>query len=404
MKQRSVSKTVTMITFLSLAPLVPALIVAANAAAKPVDPSTSDRSVVNQADPKAAARLIEPFFRPPPELATNFGSYRSPLLFNNGTHVTNSVDWLRRRAEIFREWMDLMGPWPPIIEKPRIEILSTTRRDNFTQKRARLQIAPDQTGEGWLLAPDGKGPFPAVLVVYYEPETSVGLNDKQPFRDFAHQLTQRGFVTLSIGTPGGNAWKPETGSATCQPLSFHAYVAANCWQALAGLPEVDARRIGVTGHSYGGKWAMFAAALWEKFAAVAVSDPGIVFDETRSNVNYWEPWYLGFDPVQKRPKPGIPSAENPRTGAYRTMMDRGRDLHELHSLIAPRPILVSGGAEDPAIRWSALNHLVQVNRLLGHTNRVAMTNRKEHTPNPESNARLCAFFEHFLALAPPPSR
>ena len=33
----------------------------------------------------------------------------------------------------------------------------------------------------------------------------------------------------------------------------------------------------------------------EKFAAVAVSDPGIVFDETRSNVNYWEPWYLGFD-------------------------------------------------------------------------------------------------------------
>ena len=32
-------------------------------------------------------------------------------------------------------------------------------------------------------------------------------------------------------------------------------------QVLAGRPSVDARRIGVVGHSYGGKWALFAAAL-----------------------------------------------------------------------------------------------------------------------------------------------
>jgi dipeptidyl aminopeptidase/acylaminoacyl peptidase len=42
----------------------------------------------------------------------------------------------------------------------------------------------------------------------------------------------------------------------------------------------------VIGHSYGGKWALFSAALWDKFACVAVSDPGIVFDESRPNVNY----------------------------------------------------------------------------------------------------------------------
>ena len=58
---------------------------------------------------------------------------------------------------------------------------------------------------------------------------------------------------------------------------------------------MDRSRIGVVGHSYGGKWAMFAAALWDRFAAVAVSDPGIVFDESRPNVNYWEPRYLGSD-------------------------------------------------------------------------------------------------------------
>jgi pimeloyl-ACP methyl ester carboxylesterase len=178
-------------------------------------------------------------------------------------------------------------------------------------------------------------------------------------------------------------------------------VAANCWHALANQPEVDRARIGVVGHSYGGKWALFAAALWSKFACVAVSDPGIVFDETRPNVNYWEPWYLGADPNQPRPKRGVPGADNPRAGAYRKMIETGRDLHELHALIAPRPFLVSGGAEDPPARWVALNHAVALNRLLGFTNRVALTSRPGHSPTEESNEQLCAFFEYFLQ---PPHR
>jgi dienelactone hydrolase len=292
-----------------------------------------------------------------------------------------------------------MGAWQEVIEKPKLEILSEEGRDKLKFRRVRLEIAPKQTGDGWLLVPDGKGPFPAVLVVYYEPETSIGQNPKQPLRDFGLQLAKRGFVTLSIGTPGGDARKPELGTATCQPLSFHAYVAANCWHALANLPEVDAKRIGVVGHSYGGKWAMFAGALWDKFAAVAVSDPGIVFDETKPNVNYWEPWYLGFDPKVERPKAGLPTADNPRTGAYKKMIDTGRDLHELHALIAPRPFLVSGGAEDPPSRWIALNHTLAVNKLVGYENRVGMTNRKEHSPDEKSNALLYAFFEHFLSAA-----
>jgi hypothetical protein len=352
--------------------------------------------------------LIAPFFQPPAHLAGATGAYRSPLVFADGRRVQAAVDWAQRRAEILREWHDLMGPWPPILKQPKVEVLSRTERENLAQHRVRLEIAPGQTGEGWLLVPPGRGPFPAVLVVYYEPETSVGLG-REPLRDFGLQLARRGFVTLSIGTPGGNAWKPETGAALCQPLSFHAYVAANCWHALANRPEVDRARIGVTGHSYGGKWAMFAACLFDKFACAAWSDPGIVFDETRPNVNYWEPWYLGLDPVEKRPARGVPTADNPRTGAYKKMVATGRDLHELHALMAPRPFLVSGGSEDPPERWAALNHAIAVNALLGHTNRVAMTNRKSHAPTEESNAQLCAFFDHFLkhggrvASAKPPT-
>ncbi len=176
-------------------------------------------------------------------------------------------------------------------------------------------------------------------------------------------------------------------------------MAANCYNALANLPQVDPKRIGIVGHSYGGKWAMFASCLYDKFACAVWSDPGIVFDEKRSNVNYWEPWYLGYEPDRER-KPGIPDDKNPRTGPYKKLVAEGHDLTELHALMAPRPFLVSGGSEDGPERWKALNHAVAVNQFLGYEDRVAMTNRMGHAPTDESNEQICLFFERFLKQAP----
>lgn len=165
---------------------------------------------------------------------------------------------------------------------------------------------------------------------------------------------------------------------------------------MANLPEVDPDRIGIVGHSYGGKWAMFASCLYDKFACAVWSDGGIVFDEERANVNYWEPWYLGYELGKKQREAGIPNKDNPRTGAYKTFVEQGLDLHELHALMAPRPFLVSGGSEDRLERWKSLNHTIAVNKLLGYTKRLAMTNRKSHSPTPESNERIYMFFERFL--------
>jgi hypothetical protein len=256
-----------------------------------------------------------------------------------------------------------------------------------------VEVAPDgRTVPGYLLVPHGAGPFPAVVVPYYDAETGAGLG--RELRDFGFQLANRGFVAISIGTPSCRYW-PSEEAARVQPLSMLAYVAANCHTALSQLEYVDPARIGIVGHSYGGKWAMFASCLYDKFACAAWSDGGIVFDEARSNVNYWEPWYLGYEPGTKR-KPGIPTGDNPRTGAYKELVAAGLDLHELHALMAPRPFLVSGGAEDTRKRWQPLNHAIAVNQLLGHTQRVAMTNRQGHSPTAESNEQIYAFFERFL--------
>jgi len=341
----------------------------------------------------ALLMLLLPFFSPPPEFKDDFGPYKSPLVFADGSKVTSKEDWGRRRAEIIKIWTTYLGAWPPLIDKPKLEVLESTNRDTFVQHRVRVEVAKGQMLDGYLLVPGGAAKFPAVVVPYYEPESSIGVGKVQ-LRDFGYQLTKRGFVTLSIGSPGP-AREPQTGEAQCQPLSFLGYIAANCYNALASLTNVDARRIGIVGHSYGGKWAMFGSCLYDKFACAVWSDPGIVFDEMRPNVNYWEPWYLGSEPGVKR-KPGVPTADNPCTGSYKRLIADGRDLHELHALMAPRPFLVSGGSEDPPERWRALNHSVAVNALLGFTNRVALTSRPKHDPTEESNEQIYRFFEHFL--------
>ncbi|HUG93276.1 MAG TPA: sialidase [Planctomycetaceae bacterium] len=359
--------------------------------------SRASEPVADSAD--TAWTRIAPYFAPPEHYADDYGEFRSPLKFDDGRPVTNAREWAKRREEILRTWHELLGPWPEMIERPEVEYVKQEPRDGFVQHTVRFDMAPGHPTTGYILVPanaraaaEDAGRRPAVLVVFYEPETGVGLKGER--LDFARQLARRGFVTLSIGM-GASLYYPNRDAAQLQPLSALAYAAANAWHVLAARDDVDPERIGIVGHSYGSKWTMFASCLYERFACAVWCDGGIVFDEKRANVNYWEPWYLGYEGPEFR-RAGIPSETNPRTGAYKRLIAEGRDLHELHALMAPRPFLVSGGSEDPPERWRALNHTVAVNRLLGHENRVAMTNRPTHSPTPESNEQIYAFFEHFL--------
>ena len=351
---------------------------------------------------------LEKFTQPPAEFAGQFGSYRSPLKFANGSTAKSPEEWARRRKEILATWHKRLGPWPPLVERPTVKRLETVEKEVYVQHHVHVQISPEgKLADGYLLIPSGKGPFPAVLVPFYEPLTSIGEGPQGKGKwthDYGLQLVKRGFVTLSIGTPGSvekigldtRQLLVEAGmEERRQPLTLLAYTSANCHTALAQMPEVDPQRIGIIGLSYGGKWSMFSSCLYDKFACAVWSDPGIVFNEKNANVNYWEPWYLGYDPKAKR-KPGIPSAENPRTGLYKELVDAGDDLVDFHALMAPRPVLVSGGTEDPPRNWQALNHLVSVNDLLGHKQRVALTARAGHIPTAEALELELTFLEYWL--------
>lgn len=354
----------------------------------------------DQLKQQAVWEKIEAYFSVPAEYKEEYGNYRSPMRFYDGGSVSDIADWKKRRQEILDRWNGMMGQWPPLIENQEMEIVETIKKDGFTQQHIKFNWLPDETTEGYLLIPDNHGKKPAVITVYYEPETAIG--DGKPDRDFAYQLVKKGFVTLSIGTAETTNSKtyslyyPNIENSEIQPLSVLAYAAANSWVLLSERDDVDPSRIGIVGHSYGGKWAMFASCLFDKFACAVWSDPGIVFDETRPSVNYWEPWYLGYYPPPWNNtwrKTGVVSEAK---GLYPKLLSEGYDLHELHALMAPRPFLVSGGSEDTPERWVPLNHSIAVNKLLGFDNRVAMTNRAEHSPDSVSNEQIYTFFEYFL--------
>lgn len=344
---------------------------------------------------------IDTFFEPPIEYQGEYGDYRSPLVYYNGDTVKSKKEWNTRRLEIKNTWMDKMGAWPALLEDQKLTLVDSVHREDFMQYTVEFNWMPNEKTYGYLLVPDRKGKKPAVITVYYEPETAIGITDIEN-RDFAYQLAKRGFVTLSLGTKDASEAKtfalyyPTIENAEVEPLSMLAYAAANAWYALSHYPEVDSNRIGITGHSFGGKWSMFASCLFDKFACAAWSDPGIVFQDDRPSINYWEPWYLGYHPKPWR-KRGLMTEDNPAVGLYPQLRKEGFNLQELHALMAPRPFLVSGGSEDPPSRWKALNHSVQVNKLLGYRDRVAMENRPDHSPTPKSNEVIYSFFEYFLS-------
>lgn len=336
-------------------------------------------------------RKLLPYFTPPAIYTNDSASYRSPLRFDDGRLVLNKKEWIERRQEILQRWHSLMGKWPPPVQHPSYVITDSVTRENVLQYTIQFTWRTHETTKAYLLVPRGAVKRPAVISVFYEPETGIGL--KKPLIDYAWQLARQGFVTLSVGTaPVATQapfaqYYPNHSNAQVQPLSMLAYLAGNCLNLLADRPEVDSSKIGIIGFSYGSKWAMFASCLDERFACAVWIDGGVVFDDQRPNVNYWDPWYLGYYP---------PPWTTKKAGLYPQLRKMNIDLTDLHALMAPRPFFVSGGAEDPPERWRALMSAVRVNELLGYHHRVGMSNRKDHMPDSESNEIIINFFRWYL--------
>src|SRR5262245_51634262 len=120
---------------------------------------------------------LAPLFAPPAAPARDPAGHRQLLRFDDGRPVRNAQDWAERRAQILAEWQEILGPWPPLLDRPAVQELWKQRAPGFVRHRLDLEVAPGRKSAAFLLVPDGKGPFPAVVDVFYYPEDCAGLKE-----------------------------------------------------------------------------------------------------------------------------------------------------------------------------------------------------------------------------------
>ncbi|GAB3759134.1 dienelactone hydrolase family protein [Microlunatus parietis] len=243
-------------------------------------------------------------------------------------------------------WIDWLGADPD--PDGSLTLLDERRVGDWTGRVLRLRSFGDDL-DCLLVLPDGDGPHPLVIMPFYEVEPLFGLVGRrpaappgQPSRAFGSALLTYGLAVLAV------PWWFEVTAADDAPLDLagrygppaarHAerLPSTGLGRSVAdlrlvvdkitepgaadrlGLAGVDLDRIGVFGHSLGGKLALHLAALDERIAAAVAHEPGLGLDHS----NWDAPWYLG----DHRPP--------------------DRDHDQLLGLVAPRPFLLIGGGDS----------------------------------------------------------
>jgi len=137
----------------------------------------------------------------------------------------------------------------------------------------------DVTLAATLTLPRGEGPFPAVVLI-----TGSGPQDRdetifehRPFAVLADHLTRGGIAVLRSDDRGVGGSTGSTATATYRDFADDALAGLRWLQA---RPEIARDRIGLLGHSEGGKVAAMAAAESSQVAfVVMLAGPGVPLGE-----------------------------------------------------------------------------------------------------------------------------
>ncbi len=155
------------------------------------------------------------------------------------------------------------APKPP--ERPQEEAIAASPLP-YRDEMATIANGAQATLAGTLTRPDGKGPFPAVVLVSGSgPNTrDEAVFNHKIFLVLADYLARNGIAVLRYDKRGIGQSTGDYGKATTAEFTSDAQAAA-AW--LRAQPGIDARHVGLVGHSEGGLIV----------PAVAVADPKTAF-------------------------------------------------------------------------------------------------------------------------------
>jgi dienelactone hydrolase len=327
------------------------------------------------------------------------------------------ADWHRRRPEILKRWMTILGKVEPSAEDrkwftdPRKAVIrETTEHETYTRTALDLPLERDFLQHHLLLMPKGrgKGPFPAVICW-----TSTTPDYTAPEQWWGKWLVEHGYVVLTSWAyireyRDGSSYKTGVSEKTYErfghwlPMGKMVYDVRQEAQYLASLPQVDKRRIGFMGFSLSGKSAVYVAAFAPEISATVALDPHIAVN---GSTNWYAPWYLDWLHVF----PDIPTKDHTVLSMLNTDPQRPgfeHDHHEVLALAAPKPFLLIGGSldevstqgSDDLQSWGYINRAREVYRLLGVPDRIAYvpTGDGHEANGPHIDPAWQSFLERWL--------
>jgi len=267
--------------------------------------------------------------------------------FMDGRKVETKADWQRRRAEIIAMLEHYeYGHMPPA---PKLRVIEESATPVFDGKAldVRAVVAfddkPLRVHMGLFIPQGAPGrKYPAVI------ETGAVWGEKM--QEAARRMIDRGYIFAGYDrheidrddadrSDGVHPLYPEYDWAT---LAAWAWGARRTLDYLLTRPEVDAAHVAVTGHSRGGKTALWAGALDERFALVAphasgaggagcfrIMGPGAESLEIITSPKRFHYWF------------------HPRLATFARQEERlPFDQHFLKALVAPRALLSVEGLAD----------------------------------------------------------
>lgn len=121
---------------------------------------------------------------------------------------------------------------------------------------------------GYLAAPDGQGPHPAVVVIH----EAYGLNDN--IKDIARRFAGAGYTALAVDLFGGRnrvvcMTRFMAGMLAGSPNRFGVGDLKDALTALSAMPDVDSKRVGAIGFCMGGGFAIAWACTDSRLRAIA---------------------------------------------------------------------------------------------------------------------------------------
>jgi hypothetical protein len=279
--------------------------------------------------------------------------------------VANAADWHKRRAGILRGMQQVMGTLPGDERRVPLQWKTESETDagSYVRRLITYESEPAARTPAYLCIPKDvlarKRRSPAVLCLHPTDnkighQVVVGLGGRAG-RQYAAELAERGYVTLSPSYPHLAEYWPNLGK-----LGYESGTMKAIWDNIRGLdllasmPEVDGSRgFAAIGHSLGGHNAIYTAAFDQRITAV-VSSCG--FDSFQDYYDGDERnWYFGRGWCQIR--------YMPRMSDYRGRLETiPFDFPELLAAIAPRALFVNAPQHDGNFRWDSVDRCVDAAR------------------------------------------